>query len=383
MRHPREGSARHEAEALEASEANDAMMEAALSCSRQACRRAAEAWASQWLGSPQSFSCDPQVNPALAALLHPDGMDGARGFDQFFGDLREWEFGSWSAAQWAVAGGAQEALSWTLEGGRAIDALTRREGKEDGPRRNALGLAAQRADPRWLGRVLEMAVEHGASLKDLAKADARGGPTALGLALFEWGQALADGDEALAEGLSANARLLSSKGFEADSPSMPAAKLACALAAKRTRSEALSMRPAVALAAKCSQVPGGVFSQAGSKLDVVWAEGLRRCGFKEGKADRFGVGASQALWGELQAPGSSLEVDLRKWRPQAREQVARAIEKSLAALPMDERPLRGLESEALDALSSLDFEERDRFLQKVEMARAAAPAASGKRGPRL
>lgn len=377
---PKDWSPREAADAAAAEETNDALLLAVRQGDARGVRRAIEEGAGAWLGSPQSRSADPSVNPVLAALLGFDGSRCLDAFDQFFGDVRSWGFERWLPIHWAVAGKSEDAVRWCLRG-REQDLGVAEEASEGrSVRRSALAICVEMGDPEWLARALGAAAEAGCDMSALIREDARSEPCALGVALWEWAGALREGrPKARCDDAKACALALVAAGFGADSRMMPASKLvgARALADPKNPKNA-AMAPAARLAAKLGKGSGGPFARAGAALDADWAESLAACGLRETSSDRFGAAASERLLGMLRDGGAGGE---RPWgmAAKARAKLEARMEASLRAHGGGR--IAGLEPEALGRLAKED-QGFDEFVQKVELAIVAGPAAPSK-GPAM
>lgn len=391
-----------------AAQINDQMLMAVASGDTGSLRRAIERGAGEWLGSAQSRSDDPLVNPVLAALLSPFGFECMEEFDAFFGDMRAWTHGRWNCAHWAVAGKNEAALAWALKkSGRAASTLSVMDVEESGAalggaRRSALALAAQMGDPMWLGRVVEISTLSGEGVAVLARRDKASPVSALGLAVFELACGARDGMP-LKEWSAREAcsDMLCEMGFPIDGAKAPAAKLCVALAlahpedAGPNKAMAVVSRRAVAMGSGSwgGHSPAGAYEAAGLALDDDWARALDLCGMSEPKDGSFAMGAAKRMLAELRA-------DARRegweWGRLARgEAVLRRVGASLAAAPIDlaDSPLGGREMEVGRWMIELSKGRLgagmgvEAFKEGVELgivsARAAGARAGAKRALRV
>lgn len=416
----RRGKKLEEQDEMEALEVNQLLMSAVEAYDDQSVRRILEEQAHAWLGCPLSFSEDPRKNPALAAILHPLGSSCADAFDWFFGDLRNWRIGEWLPIHWAAGSKLASAMQWCLRGsgrgmgpGGPLMELDKehstsgvpRSSAFSAPRRSALGVCALTGDAEWVAKAIEMAQAEGANLSEMIRRDERGNVCAIGLALFEAGQAAMDGDRQRVAGLKACARLLFKKGFSPDATSMAASRIVAAgtwaASDGANRSKIVPIIGlAVDLANRRDKLSRGAFARAGSALDSQWASDLERCGLCDGPEENFGLAASHELKFQFLRESSTAKLlGLGRPDPAGAQALARMSESSIERLgeristsmamsgvPRQSWPLKGFELDVLEMLASRSSTPSAKALrEKIVLALHAseAPAASSKASPRL
>lgn len=334
-------SSEDEENAETGAEINHQMLMAVALRDRHALGRLIENSSSAWLGSDESRSDNPEVNACLAAMLCPGDTEMIEVFDDFFGDVRHWQFGRWSVVHWAIAGKHEQLLKWALRDGskdhrhRHGVSIMDCEGEDkehySKVRRNGLAIAVQVGDPQWIATVVALAEAEGCVMEKITRRDRFATPCAMGVALLELALAYRQGDgpEEI-ERRVACAQLLLNLGYHVDGR-VPSGKLAAALALGHPNETAKNraMAPAIRLAMtmgsglpllreepeiekrgknggllrskklKAKIKPMKAMEAAGYALDERWAKALELCGLSEPKDGCFGMGAARRLHEEL------------------------------------------------------------------------------------
>jgi hypothetical protein len=369
-----------------ADETNARLLEAVRSgCGREA-RRALEEGAGAWLSSRWAHNEDESSNPVLLALTVAGGLDALDEMDDWLGGVCDWSMGRWKPIHWACASRHAEAVRWCLDRGASLSDQEK-PSERSFLARSALAIVVQIGDSDWLMELLRMVRGLGAEKwSQLLRQDGRGpgGVSAIGTALFQMAQADLDSPGGESGRWRRCARLLARCGFQPDTASVVAAKLAGALAPDvDPPGDARMLRPAVDLALALgsgeSDEPGAPttgsapFDRAGWRLDAEWRESLLACGFEEGVHGCWGQAAASRLL-------ASFEIRMDSFSPQTCRRLAKAMDDSFsrAGVPVGERPMRGLEGEFLDWMAQ-DSRQRlpaSFWLERLALARAARTPAS-------
>ena len=386
----------------QASQANDRLLEYVRRGDSRGIFCELENSASLWLGSVESLSDDPNVNPILAALLSPLGLNTLEAFDRFFTDIRKWNYGKWNLVHWALAAQSSEALDWALNSRTRLlhhdqswrDIFQVEHSEPPSVQRTGLAIAAQMGDPDWLLHVIKTCITSGASLDIMTQMDRNSQVSALGIALFEWAIKAKEGaSQDVLNRQQSCITLLHQMGFSADSFKTPAIKLCVALALHDPKHPLNThLGRAACMASECGSgtkhlgVNLGMFESAGFSFDPEWAQALMYCGLAQHSQDSFLLGLSKRIFHELQEENYSF---FKNHSFPKINNIISHIQISLNETRIDpySTPLVGLEHECLLWMQSLNRGEKtmsiQTFKERLEFALLTPPVHPSQSAIRL